>query len=101
VWRLGDQDTVIHPNDTHGLVEHDLDLARIAIESTREVDGALAGNDGRQVDDGALRLGCHLLGDDEDVPVGQWQGVTRSLDRVADESREIGPASISGIPRGR
>ena len=87
--RLGDEDAVRHPDDPPGLAQHDLDLARVAVESLGERDGLRPGLDRRQVDGRAFRLRHDLLGDDQDVVVPQGQGIRCAVDRIADDRREV------------
>ena len=73
VRRLGDQHAVRHADDAAGLAQDDLDLAGVAVELGRELDGLRARVDAGEVDDGALGLRDDLLGDDEHVVLAERQ----------------------------
>ena len=71
---LGDHEVAALPAHRRGLAEHQLDPAGIAL-------------------DPAFRLGDDLLRDDEDVA---FLEPARTLDRVAEERREVVPAPHLG-----
>ena len=89
VMRLGDQHAALHP--------HDRGSPRAARPRSGGRRGPSVGPldrlgrrlDRPQVDDGALRLGHHLLGDDEDVTGLRGERAGRRLERVADHRLEI------------
>ena len=74
--RASDQHAALGADDLLGLVEHDLDRARVALVSgggglRRKLLGTLAGLDIAQRDDCALGLGNGLVRDHEQLPVAQ------------------------------
>jgi hypothetical protein len=98
VGRLGDQHPLLHAHDPARLVEHDLDLPRVAAVAIGELASVRAGDGAGQVDDRALGLGHHLLGDDQDVARVEGERAGRPLERVADDRGQVVADADLGDP---
>src|SRR3954451_13077130 len=87
--RFSDEDAGLHPDHADGLAQHHLELSRVAVPAPCELDHLRARRDRAEVDDRALRLRDHLLRDDEDIVLSEWQRAWRRVEGGEDRRWEV------------